>query len=1041
MITTPTQVNGLTPEQKRALLKKLLDEKRERSGLFPLSFAQQRLWFIDKLQPGTALYNIPTVLRLAGKVDFEALRKGLEAVVARHEALRTTFVSREDTPFQKINPPAPVEFHFIDLQQMDEETRKESLDKFVTQEIRRPFNLTEDGPVRATLLRTDVEEYILALVIHHIAADEWSMQILFREWASNYSALMKENETAPSLPALEFHYADYAQQQREWIQSENFQKQLDYWRSQLREPLPILQLPTDRARPSTQTYNGTAVGRVLPKELLHRVSHFAREQQTTMFMLLLAAFKVLLHRYTQQEEIIVGSPIAGRQRIETEPLIGFFVNTLALRSSFAGDPTFKDFLGQVRRTTLEAYENQEVPFDKLVEELHPERSATHAPIVQTLFSLEREQFDESIFPGIKTELLEVDTGTAKFELIVVGKETPQGLKLTAEFNTDIFDRERIKRMLEHFQYLLENAISQPQARVSELSLLSPAERMQLVGSWNNTRTNYPRSECIHQVFEERVARNPDASAVKYGEETLSYRELNARANQLAHRLQKLKLAPGSPVGVFMDRSIEMIVSFAAILKAGGAYLPLDLSYPRERLAFMVDDAKMPIILTQQRHADQLPQNGTTVICLDSEWSSIAEESRQLPPNRATPDSAAYIIYTSGSTGVPKGVVIPHKGVTRLVLITNYVHLTPGDRIAQASNASFDAATFEIWGALLNAALLVGISKEVALSPSDFAETLRREQITTLFVTTALFNQMAREVPGVFGSLDTLLFGGEAVDPKWVRSVLECKPPKRLLHVYGPTENTTFSSWYHVREIDEDAMTVPIGKPISNSTLYILDSRRNPVPIGIPGEIYVGGDGLAQCYWNRAELTAEKFVRNPFELYGESCLYKTGDIGRFDANGNVEFIGRADHQVKIRGFRVELGEIEALLAKHPQVSDSVVVVREDIPGDRRLVGYIVAKQNAPSASELKSYLRAQLPDYMVPAAFVFLVAFPMTPNEKIDRKALPAPDQTRPDLNKHFVAPRNSVEKQLAKIWEQTLGVQPVGVADNFFELAGTRCWR
>ena len=463
-------------------------------------------------------------------------------------------------------------------------------------------------------------------------------------------------------------------------------------------------------------------------------------------------------------------------------------------------------------------------------------------------------------------------------------------------------------------------------------------------------------------------------------------------------------------------------------------MPLDLSYPRERLAFMIEDTKMPVILTQERHKGELPERTSQVVSLDSEWDSISQEPHQLPPNVVNAESPAYVIYTSGSTGTPKGVVIPHKGVNRLVLSTNYIQIKPGDRIAQASNASFDAATFEIWGALLNGAKVVGISKEVALSPAEFGESLRREQITTLFLTTALFNQLAREEPGIFGTLETVLFGGEAVDRKRVQSVLECKPPRRLLHVYGPTENTSFSTWYLVHSVEEEATTVPIGTPISNSTLYILDDKLKPVPVGVPGEIYVGGEGVADGYWARPELTAEKFVRNPFELHGSSRLYRTGDIGRFDFDGNVEFIGRVDQQVKVRGFRIELGEIESHLAKHPQVSNVVVLVREDMPGNRRVVAYIIPRGTVPELLELKNYLRAQLPDYMIPSAFVFMEEFPLTPNEKVDRKRLPAPEQTRPDLDKHFVAPRDEIEQQLATI--KDLGVQPVGVADNFFELGG-----
>jgi amino acid adenylation domain-containing protein len=1029
--TPPPSLKDLSQDEKRALLAKLL---KDSATLTPLSFAQQRLWFMDKLQPGSALYNVPAVLRLTGKVDFKLLQQALNRVVARHEALRTTFVSREGVPYQKVNSPSPVEFHSADLRKMNEESRKEKVDRFVTEEVRRPFNLAEDLMIRAALLQTGDAEYILTLVVHHIASDEWSFEILFQEWADAYRALAEGDESEPLAPAST--YRDYARKQSLWAQSEQYKKQLAYWTEKLAAPLPVLQLPLDNARPATQTYDGTFTTRLLPISLLERLTTLARELDCTLFMVLLAAFKVLMHRYTHQEDLIIGSPIAGRQNESTQGIIGFFVNTLALRSSFAGDPTFREFAAQVRKTTLEAYENQDVPFDKLVEELHPQRASSHSPIVQAMFSLEHEFIKPHLFQGFEVEWLDVDTGTAKFELILAARKSSGGLKLTAEYNTDLFDPERITRMLQHFEVLLESISANPDEKVSEVNLLPNAERHQILVEWNNTQRDYPRVECIHQVFERQVSQTPDATAVKCGDQVLTYRELNARANQLGHRLQKSKVSAGTLIGVYLDRSADMVTAFLAILKAGGAYVPLDPGYPAERLSWMIQDTRMPVILTSAELKSELPESGATVICLDSEWASIQDEPRQLPPNISTPESIAYVIYTSGSTGKPKGVMVPHKGVTRLVLDTDYVQIKSADKIAQASNASFDAATFEIWGALLNGATLIGISKDVVLSPADFATSLRANEISVLFLTTALFNQLARETPGIFSTLDTVLFGGEAVDPKWVQAVLECKPPRRLLHVYGPTENTTFSTWHPVHHADEETLTVPIGRPIANSTLYILDRNMRPVPIGITGEIYVGGDGLALGYWESPELTASKFVPNPFDSLHHTRLYKTGDLGRFDANGNVEFIGRIDHQVKLRGFRIELGEIEAVLAKLPGVSEAVVTVREDTPGDRRLVAYLVPAGAPPSTSELKALLRAHLPDHMIPSAFVFMEEFPLTPNEKIDRKALPKPDQTRPDLEDNYISPRDQTEEQLCAIWESILSVRPIGMDDNFFDLGG-----
>lgn len=1031
MTNTPTEISHLSAEQKRALLQRLLKEKNGAGRKLPLSFAQQRLWFFDKLEPNSALYNVPTVVRLHGSVRLDLLERALATVVERHESLRTTFESTDDTPAQRIHPPGEVPLPLTDLSELPPDERESELDRIVSEEIRRPFDLSKDSMIRGKVVRLQPDEHILVLVIHHIVSDEWSMRVLFEEWAESYRAHCAGEQPRLSPPPPQ--YREYAQWQVDWAKSEECQRQLAYWGERLKAPA-TLQLPADYPRPADQTFGGAVCGAFISKQMSEQLKSLSREMSGTLFMTLLAAFKVLLFRYTQQQDIIVGCPIAGRTRPETESMIGFFVNTLALRSKLDPEQSFRSFLASVREETLGAYANQEMPFDKLVEELHPQRSSTHTPFVQVFFALNNEFVTKSLFPGVQTEEIDVETGTAKFDLTLVAKDRRDGLHLLAEYNTDLFSEARVLRLLDHLRELLSSILANPEEKLSRLNLLTPAERSVLLKL--KTTPHYPREECVHQVFEWQVAKNPDAIAVDYHGNMITYRELNARANQLAHYLQQNKAGNGTLVGVYMERSIEMIVAFLGILKAGAAYVPLDFSYPRERLAFMIEDTQMPVLLTQQAHLAELPPSQAQALCLDSEWATLNQQPRQLPPNTARPNSLAYVIYTSGSTGTPKGVPVPHRGITRLVLNTDYVKITAGDRIAQASNASFDAATFEIWGALLNGARVVGISKDTALSPDEFATALRTRRISIVFLTTALFNQLAREVTGVFSSLGTVLFGGEAVDPKWVRAVLACDPPKRLLHVYGPTENTTFSTWHLVEEVEEDAHTVPIGKPIANSELYILDPAMNPVPVGVPGEIYVGGDGLAHGYWNRPELTASKFVRHPFSDDPEARLYRTGDLARFDQNLNVEFVGRMDQQVKLRGFRIELGEIESLLLKHPAVSETIVTVREDLPGDKRLVAYIVPRSQKVEAAELKSFLRTQLPDYMVPAAFVFMPSFPLTPNEKVDRKALPVPDQNRPALNKTFVAPRDSFEQQLAKIFEKVLGVQPIGVADNFFELGG-----
>lgn len=1032
-MTASKKIAELTPEQKRLLLEQLLQERARVSRRVPLSFAQQRLWFLDKLQPNSPAYNIPTILRLRGNLALTEFTQALQQIVHRHEALRTTFQSGpDDTPYQRINPPGEVTIPLKDFSGLQEPLKTTRTKAEINRFIRNPFDLSRDLMIRAELIRLGSDEHLLLLVTHHIASDEWSLKILFEEWGLIYSALLARE--TPQVRPLPMQYSEYTLWQRDQLQGEFLEEQLSYWRKKLKGPLPTLDLPAVRVSNSA-AQEGAIAQLPLDPRTVEKLTQLGRQEEATPFTALVSAFAVLLHRYTSQEDLLFGSPIAGRTRYESEQLIGFFVNTLVFRAAVAPENTFRDVLKAMRQTTCEAYAHQELPFDKLVEEIKPDRTSNTNPLVQVAFSLETELLKEDIFKDLRSEICEADTGTTKFDLTFVVRHTSNSAALYAEYNAKLFSPETITGFLKHYAVLLESILRHPDLPVSQLELLSPEEKDQILYKWNQTETNYPRSECIHQLFERRVAKCPDSVALDYGGEQVTYRELNARANQLAHRLQKLKVGPNTLAGVYMERSPEMVMVFLAILKAGGAYVPLDLSYPKERLAFMMEDAQMPVIITSRDLVEQLPANSAKVILIDSDWSDIAQEPRQLPPNRTNEESLAYVIYTSGSTGRPKGVPVPHRGVTRLVLNTNYIALEPSDVVAQASNASFDAATFEIWGALLNGARLVGIHKDTTLSPQDFARQLRNSKVTTLFVTTALFNQLARETPGGFRTLRHVLFGGEAVDPKWVRSVLECHPPARLLHVYGPTESTTFTSWHLIREVEEDATTVPIGRPISNTQMYILDRQMQPVPAGVAGELYVGGDGLAHGYFNQPDLTAEKFVKHPF-IPGAK-LYKTGDLARFRPDGEVEFIGRVDHQVKIRGLRIELGEIESLLARHENISNCVVLAREDTPGEKRLAAYFIPKtQPAPTPADLRNHLKRDLPDFMIPSAWVCLKEFPLTPNEKVDRKALPAPDQNRPDLGKTFIAPRDMAEQQLAKVWEKVLGVQPIGVADNFFELGG-----
>jgi amino acid adenylation domain-containing protein/FkbH-like protein len=1022
---------SVSAKEKRARLAERLRAASKRETRGALSFAQQRLWFLDQLVPNSPLYNIPLAVRLDGALNVSALENALQKIVNRHEALRTRFECQGEMPEQVVS--TRVEFH---LRLMEARNLPEA-ERAVQEEVKRPFTLMGKEPlVRGTLVRISEQEHLLALTLHHIVADEWSLKVLFHELEEFYKAHLNGREA--DLPPLPVQYAHYTAWQREWLGGDSIQQQLRYWKEQLHDKPALTELMTDRPRGAVPAFQGHTLTRRLDPELSRSLKQFAAHKEATLFMVLLAAFKALVHRYTALEDIIIGTPVAGRNRIETEALIGFFVNTLLLRTNVAGDPTFEELLGRIRGVALGAFANQDLPFEKLVEELRPERSSSHLAFTNIMFALQARSAESVSLPGLEVEWLEVNTGTAKFDITFVVQDFDRGLTALVEYNSDLFLPETMARLLEHFENLLRGIVANPAQRLSELPLLSGAERHQLLVEWNNNSSDYPRHQCIHQLFEAQVKKSPQSIAIIFGNESLTYDQLNARANQLAHCLRRHQIEPGAPVAICMNRSSQMIVGLLAILKAGGAYVPMDPRYPKERLAFMFADTRASVLLTEQSQLPHLPHRGVKTICLDSDSGLIASESLENLPNRATPEDVAYIIYTSGSTGQPKGVAVPHRGVNRLVLNTNYIKLDETDRIAQVSNMSFDAATFEIWGALLNGGQLREVAADVALSPADFARELREQGITAMFLTSALFSQLASEVPGAFATLRTLLAGGEALDPKWVRAVLNDRPPLRLLNGYGPTENTTFTCCGLLRDVPPDAASVPIGRPISNTKVYILDAHRQPVPIGVPGELYTGGDGLARGYWNRPELTAEKFVLHQFTKDGPcQCLYRTGDLARYLPDGNIEFLGRIDNQVKIRGFRVELGEIEAVLGRHSGARECAVKVCGTGAGQTRLVCYFVpAGKRAPKADQLRAYLSSQLPDYMVPSAFVQIEALPLTPNGKVDKRALPEPDRARPTLEKKYASPRDAVELELTRIWEEVLGIEPIGIEDQFFDLGG-----
>ena len=906
----------------------------------PLSWAQERLWFVHQLEGESGAYTMSFTVGLVGDLNIKALEQAFQSIVQRHEVLRTRFEIKNNLPVQVIVPNMTITLPVVDLQQVSDPWKQ--VKELAIKEAAKPFDLAHGSVLRVMLWQVSPQEYVLLVAIHHIAADGWSMGIFIRDLSAYYQSSLTDSSV--ELPELSVQYADFTIWQRQWLTDQILERQLNYWMQQLAGAPPLLALPTDRSRPAVQTFRGGTQRLQLNGLLTQQLKKLSQESGTTLYMTLLAGFVVLMSRYSGQKDLVVGSPIANRNRTQIEPLIGFFVNTLALRFDLSPEESFAALLSQVQQVTQNAYDHQDLPFEMLVEHLQLERNLDRNPLVQVMFALQNAPTSPWELPGLRVEEMPLGVDSVRFDLEVHLWELPEGLEGVFCYNADLFDGATIARMIQHFETLLVAIVANPQQPVALLPLLTQDENHQLLVEWNNTQADYPHNQCIHQLFEEQVQRTPNAVAVVYENQQLTYRELNSRANQLAHYLQSLGVGADVLVGICVKRSVEMVVGLLGILKAGGAYVPLDPEYPTERLAAIIEDAEVKVLLTTDKLADTIPKQTARVICYNHDNSAIALQSQENPTAQVRPDHLAYVIYTSGSTGKPKGVSVTHQAVNRLVINTNYINIEPTDVIAQASNYAFDAATFEIWGALLKGARLLGVSKELALSPKDFAALIQRQGISVLFLTTALFNTIAQAVPSAFNSMRYVLFGGEAVDPKWVQEVLKNGGPQHLLHVYGPTENTTFSSWYLVEEVSEDATTIPIGRPISNTQIYILDEHLQPVPVGVPGELHIGGAGLARGYLNRSELTQQKFIPNPFdnsEIESQkSKLYKTGDLVRYLPDGNIEYLGRIDNQVKIRGFRIELGEIEAVLNQHPLVQESVVITRSVSSGEKNLVAYLV-----------------------------------------------------------------------------------------------------
>ena len=1077
---TPTVLNKI--KQHKAEILQLLQKEFHTSKYYPLTYGQQGLWFLYKLTPKSAAYNIAFTARIRSDVNVQALQRALQALIIRHPTLRTTYGQRGAEPFQQVH-----EYQEICFEKTDASTwNEDELTRRVIEAYRQPFNL-EQGPVmRVNLFTRSAQDHVFLLAIHHIAVDGFSFGILLDELRLLYDS--EQIGGTVSLPPIRWQYQDFVQWQREFLSSPVGDNLWNYWQKQLAGELPVLNLPTDRPRPAIQNYQGASHTFELSKELTKSLREMAKAEGATLYMTLLTAFVVLLYRYTGQEDIIVGSPTEGRSQPEFDTVVGFFVNMLALRVNIVDNPTFSALLSQVRSTVLGALAHQDYPSSLLIERLQLNRDPSLPGLFRVSFNLLKlqmmaEDYELSLLPSSKARenwaglLLEpfvIPQQEGQNDIVLDVIESTESLFGIFRYNTDLFDATTISRMASNFQTLLEGIVANQGQQISSLPLLSAAERNYLLLESNNRQVNYPQNQCIHQLFENCVKTTPNAIAVEFQDQKLTYQELNVRANQLAHHLRNLGVRAEVLVGICVERSLEMIVGLLGILKAGGAYVPLDPAYPKERLDFMLCDSQVSVLVTQQKLVDSLvdglvdnpTMQGIPIVCLDKDWEVIQKQSQVNPLTNVTSKNLAYVIYTSGSTGKPKGVMIEHQSLVSFTHTARLEYgLTKQDRVLQFASISFDAAVEEIYPCLTSGGTLVLRTSEMLGSVPAFVQKCRDMQLTVLDLPTAYWHQWVAELAelaklanfkmanlAIPESLRLVIIGGEQVNPEKVAMWLHFAGSyPQLVNTYGPTEATVVSTTYLIpgSPLVNIPQRIPIGRANANVQVYVMDKHQQLVPIGVAGELYIGGDNLARGYLNRPDLTEQKFIQNLFNNskfkipFGKtsglqnSKLYKTGDLARYLPDGNIEFLGRIDNQVKIRGFRIELGEIEALLSQHPQIRSAVVKVYEDESGNNKyLVGYVIANQEQPIVSELRSFLKQKLPDYMIPSTFVMLESLPLTPSGKIDLKALKAPDRTRPELEKTFVPPSNPTEELLASIWASVFGFEQIGIQDNFFDLGG-----
>lgn len=1021
---------------KRALLEKWLQgqtggdttsiPRRPPNSPIPLSFPQQRQLFLELLERDTAVNNLSVFLELKGKIDLAALEQSTNQIIACHDILRTRFSFGQGMPAPEVQAELKSSFSTVDLQGIDIMKQVAEARRHAEKEVLQPFDLTQAPLIRLGLYVLSKERYLLLVVVHHTIADGWSLGVFLQELLTFYQAITSSQ--SPRSPELPIQYADFAHWQTSNVRGKELQASMNYWKKQLAGELPALELPTDQPRGARQTFSGGTHRFVLSTELLEALEQLTRQEDATLFMALLTGFYTLLHRYSGQEDVLIGAPVAHRNLPELEHLIGVFINTLVLRTNLSGDPGFRELLKRVRNISLEAYAHQDLPFEQLVEELRPKRDLSRTPLFQVVFNLQNSPMPKLGIPGLEINFLEINSGVSQFDLTLMISKWEGQYLCTVDYNDVLFKPATITRMFQSFQMLLEEAVIQPDRPISKLPIITKAETHHLVYELNRSSLEFPREKCVHQLFEAQVERTPGAAAVIFNHTTITFRELNRRANVLARRLQALGVDPGVRVGVLMKRSLEIVEVLFAILKAGGTYVPMHTSFPKERVQFILKDAQVEVLLT---NIDMVPSEDYLVQVVHLNEDQTATRSDESNPQiNITSDDLAYIIFTSGSTGHPKGVMVQHSALVNFLWsMRDRPGIKEGDVLMSVTSISFDIAALELFLPLLVGATVVIAGEEMTTNPNLLSQAISHHQATIMQATPATW-QLLLETGWIGEPGLKALCGGEALTRALADRLLE--RVDRLWNMYGPTETTVWSS---VGQIQKGDAPITIGQPIGNTQLYVLDSQLQPLPIGVVGELHIGGEGLTRGYLNHPNLTQEKFISDRFSTKPGARLYKTGDHARYLPDYSIEILGRMDDQVKINGNRIELGEIAAVLMQHPCVHQAIAIARTERSGEKRLVAYFVPNQDQyPHVGELQEFLRQKLPAYMAPAVIIPMDGLPLSPNGKIDRKSLPLPEDIRTQPG--YVAPRNKEEHILASIWQDVLDIEQVGIHDNFFDLGG-----